>query len=143
MKKKIPQEKVESWLMPQPHRPGGEPRPLWRSIAYPSYHGRVGQRENAAKGPRLTMEQPSFAIDRRGVLRMAGLGVAGSLLPFPSASQAGEQNGQDGFGQAKSVLLVLLSGGPSQLDTLDPKPDAPAEVRGEFGTIGTTLAGVR
>jgi hypothetical protein len=143
MKKKIPQEKVESWLMPQPHRPGGEPRPLWRSIAYPSYHERVGQRENEAKGPRLTMEQPSFAIDRRGVLRMAGLGVAGSLLPFPSASQAGEQNGQDGFGQAKSVLLVLLSGGPSQLDTLDPKPDAPAEVRGEFGTIGTTLAGVR
>jgi len=36
----------------------------------------------------------------------------------------------------------LLSGGPSQLDTLDPKPDAPAEIRGEFKTIGTTIPGV-
>jgi hypothetical protein len=42
-----------------------------------------------------------------------------------------------------SVLLVLLSGGPSQLDTLDPKPEAPAEVRGEFSPIGTTIPGVK
>jgi hypothetical protein len=40
------------------------------------------------------------------------------------------------------VLIVLLSGGPSQLDTLDPKPQAPAEVRGEFSAIGTALPGV-
>jgi hypothetical protein len=40
------------------------------------------------------------------------------------------------------VLIVLLSGGPSQLDTLDPKPDAPPEIRGEFSTIGTTVPGV-
>jgi hypothetical protein len=51
-------------------------------------------------------------------------------------------SGRPGFGKAKSVLIVWLSGGLSQLDTLDPKPDAPAEVRGEFSTINTTIPGV-
>lgn len=40
------------------------------------------------------------------------------------------------------MLIVVLSGGLSQLDTLDPKPEAPAEVRGEFGMIPTTIPGV-
>jgi hypothetical protein len=45
----------------------------------------------------------------------------------------------------KSVNCILLwmQGGPSHIDTLDPKPDAPAEIRGEFKTIPTTLSGVR
>ena len=37
------------------------------------------------------------------------------------------------FGRAKSCILLYLYGAPSQLETFDPKPDAPAEVRGEFG----------
>ena len=45
--------------------------------------------------------------------------------------------------KAKSVLLMFLTGGPCQLDTFDPKPDAPAEVRGPFGSIETKLVGVR
>jgi len=44
---------------------------------------------------------------------------------------------------AKGVLLVWLWGGPSQLDTFDPKPDAPLEYRGPFGTIATRTPGVR
>jgi hypothetical protein len=48
-----------------------------------------------------------------------------------------------GFGRAKSVLVVFTSGGQSQLDTWDPKPDAPAEVRGAFGTVSTSVPGVR
>jgi len=43
----------------------------------------------------------------------------------------------------KAVILIWLSGGPSQLDMWDPKPDAPAEIRGPYGTIATKLAGVR
>jgi len=39
-------------------------------------------------------------------------------------------------------MIVLLSGGPSQLDMWDPKPEGPAEVRGEFKTISTTIPGV-
>ena len=44
---------------------------------------------------------------------------------------------------AKAVILLDLFGGPSHIDTFDPKPDAPAEIRGEFGTIPTVLPGVR
>ncbi|MFO0799361.1 MAG: DUF1501 domain-containing protein [Gemmataceae bacterium] len=44
---------------------------------------------------------------------------------------------------ARSVLLLDLFGGPSHIDTFDPKPNAPAEVRGEFGTIPTALPGFR
>jgi hypothetical protein len=45
--------------------------------------------------------------------------------------------------RAKSVLVVFTSGGQSQLDTWDPKPAAPEQVRGAFGTIPTALPGVR
>src|SRR5262245_14244633 len=45
--------------------------------------------------------------------------------------------------RAKSVILVLLEGGMSHLETWDPKPDAPAEIRGEFRTIATTTPTLR
>jgi hypothetical protein len=41
------------------------------------------------------------------------------------------------------VILIWLSGGPSHLDMWDPKPDAPSEIRGPFGSIATKLPGVR
>ncbi len=44
---------------------------------------------------------------------------------------------------ARSCILIFQWGGPSQLDTWDPKPDAPADIRGEFGTIDTRTPGVR
>ena len=46
-------------------------------------------------------------------------------------------------GTAKAVILIDLFGGPSHIDSFDPKPNAPAEVRGEFATIATRHAGVR
>jgi hypothetical protein len=46
-------------------------------------------------------------------------------------------------GTARAVILIDLFGGPSHIDSFDPKPDAPAEVRGEFATIATCHAGVR
>jgi hypothetical protein len=45
-------------------------------------------------------------------------------------------------GRVRSVILIDLYGGPSHLDMFDPKPDAPAEIRGEFNTIRTALPGV-
>jgi hypothetical protein len=85
------------------------------------------------------MTAPRYAFDRRDFLRVGAAGVVGAGLPFaPKAAQAASS----GTGRAKSVLLVLLSGGPSQLDMWDPKPDAPVEVRGEFSSINTTLPGV-
>ena len=44
-------------------------------------------------------------------------------------------------GKAKSVIVLMLAGGPSQLDTWDPKPNAPSEIRGPFGSIPTRIPG--
>jgi hypothetical protein len=44
--------------------------------------------------------------------------------------------------EPKTVILFWLSGGPSQIDTWDPKPDAPAEVRGPYRTIATRVPGI-
>jgi uncharacterized protein (DUF1501 family) len=89
------------------------------------------------------MLNPHYGLDRRGVLQFAAAGVVGATLPTGIAPAEEPANAKPvGFGKAKSALIVLLSGGPSQLDTLDPKPDAPAEVRGEFAPISTTIPGV-
>src|SRR6478609_8453076 len=75
-------------------------------------------------------------ISRRELLQVGASSVLGLSLPrlLAQSSQGGK---------AKSVLLLWLWGGPSQLDTWDPKPDAPSEFRGPFGTIPTRLPGVR
>ncbi|MEZ6058793.1 MAG: DUF1501 domain-containing protein [Planctomycetaceae bacterium] len=86
------------------------------------------------------MPSPRFHFDRRRLLKVTSMGVIGSALPAAALrSQAGTTAESS---TAKSVLLVLLSGGPSQLDTLDPKPQAPEEIRGEFRAIHTTIPGI-
>jgi uncharacterized protein (DUF1501 family) len=81
-------------------------------------------------------------LSRREWLRLGGLAGLGLLLPR-RAPAAGGTSRSPGFGKAKSVILVYTSGGQSQLDTWDPKPDAPEEIRGAFRTIATPLPGVR
>ncbi|MEX2027127.1 MAG: DUF1501 domain-containing protein, partial [Pirellulaceae bacterium] len=85
------------------------------------------------------MLQPRYGFDRRQFLRVSAAGVVGATLPIAAGNAIGAEPGS---GRAKSVLIVLLSGGPSQLDTLDPKPEAPAEVRGEFSPIKTAVPGI-
>lgn len=75
-----------------------------------------------------------------GSLVLTGLGLSGL---FRSRAVAKNASPSPGFGRARSCILIFQWGGPSQLDTWDPKPDAPAEIRGEFGTIATSLPGVR
>jgi hypothetical protein len=83
------------------------------------------------------------ALDRRELLRVGGLALGG--LALPSLAHAAPTTGARGgsFGKAKNCIVLYLSGGPAQLDTFDPKPDAPDDIRGEFGTIQTRLPGVR
>ncbi len=81
-------------------------------------------------------------ITRREALRAGALGMAGLGLPELYRGRAAAA-GPGGFGRAKSCLLIFMWGGPSQLDTWDPKPEAPAEIRGSFGTIATRTPGVR
>ena len=47
-----------------------------------------------------------------------------------------------GFGQAKACILLFMYGSPSQLETFDPKPEAPREIRGELGCIPSSVAGL-
>src|SRR6266545_5840595 len=80
-------------------------------------------------------------LARRDFLKI-GAGAAVSLgVPRPGAARTPPAGGREG--RAKSVLLVNLSGGLSHIDSLDMKPEAPAEIRGEFKPIATTVPGVR
>jgi len=45
--------------------------------------------------------------------------------------------------RAKRCIFIVCTGGPSQLETWDPKPDAPSDVRGPYGAISTNVAGIR
>src|SRR5215204_2012000 len=74
---------------------------------------------------------------RREFLRLGALGLGGLSLPqlLRAESQAGIKHSH------KSVIMVFLSGGPPHQDMVDLKPDAPAEVRGEFNPIDTNLPG--
>src|SRR5215471_9832678 len=77
---------------------------------------------------------------RRWFLQTGLAGLAGLSLPDLLRRRA---SGATKNADRKAVILVWLSGGPSQLDTWDPKPDAPAEVRGPFNSITTKIPGVR
>ena len=83
---------------------------------------------------------------RRDVLRMGGMaGLTASLPAWLRAQErAGSQMPVESrmFGKAKSILMLFLSGGPPQHETFDPKPDAPAEIRGPFNPISTSVPGI-
>jgi hypothetical protein len=90
----------------------------------------------------LAISGPSYrycdGVSRRSFLTLGGLALGGLTLPrlLQAEKQAGITQGQ------KSVIMVYLSGGIAHQDTFDLKPDAPAEVRGEFKPIKTKLPGV-
>ncbi|QDU22160.1 DUF1501 domain-containing protein [Urbifossiella limnaea] len=83
------------------------------------------------------------ALDRRELLRAGGLALGGLALPALHNRGLASPARPGSFGKAKNCIVLYLSGGPAQLDTFDPKPDAPDDIRGEFGTIQTRLPGVR
>ena len=71
-------------------------------------------------------------------------GRARFLGSWPSAVAGGQGRSTSRFRRSsiRSCILIFYYGGPSHLDTFDPKPLAPAEVRGEFGTIASSLPGL-
>lgn len=73
-----------------------------------------------------------------GGLSMLGLGLSDYMrLQEAQAAQTRDRS----FGQAKACILLFLYGSPSQLELADQKPDAPIEIRGELGSIRSTLPG--
>jgi len=87
------------------------------------------------------------SLSRREWLRIGGASLGGltlanlaSAAPVPATALDPEAG--RAFGKAKSVIVIFLGGGPPQHETWDPKPEAPAEIRGGFGTIQTRTPGL-
>ncbi len=80
----------------------------------------------------------AIGMTRRECIQVGYSGLLGlGMASFPWATA-----GAASRARAKSVLLIFQTGAPSQIDTLDPKPEAPEEVRGTFRTIATNAPGV-
>ena len=78
-------------------------------------------------------------LSRRDFLAAGAMGFGGLTLADLLRSEA-----QAGVGSSrKAVINIHLDGGPPQMDMIDPKPDAPKEVRGEFSPISTKVPGHR
>lgn len=80
-------------------------------------------------------------LGRRSMLKAGLAGMAG--LSLPRLLEAREASAASSPMRQKSVILIWMTGGPSQIDTLDMKPAAPIEIRGPFQPISTALSGVQ
>ncbi len=78
-------------------------------------------------------------VTRRQFLTAGALGLGGLTLADLLRAEAAAGNRTSG----KSILNIHLDGGPPHLDTIDPKPDAPSEIRGEFKPIATKIPGLQ
>src|SRR5262245_1581798 len=94
---------------------------------------------SAIMGP-TRQHRHAFGLTRRELIKVGYSGLLG--LGLPSLWTRAEEGGGFRGGRAKSVLLIFQTGAPSHIDTLDPKPDAPDEVRGDFRPIATKAPGV-
>ena len=96
--------------------------------------------------------RPGDRVSRREWMRVGGLGALGLSLPGLLRAQGpaiapppplGRSLQGATFGRAKNVIFLWLQGGPPQHETFDPKPDAPADIRGPFRPIATNVPGIR
>ena len=86
---------------------------------------------------RSTKKSRSETVSRRDFLRVGGLGFVGlSVAERAALAKSRKQSDR------RSCIFIVMTGGPSQLDTFDPKPDAPVEIRGPLKSISTAIPGV-
>src|SRR5947209_4102981 len=81
---------------------------------------------------------PRAALSRRELLQVGGIGLLGLSLPqlFQARAAASGQT-------ERSCIFIVQYGGPSHIDSLDPKPLAPDDIRGPYRPIATSVPGVR
>lgn len=78
-------------------------------------------------------------VSRRSFLQIGGMALGG--LSLPQVMQAQQLSGR--ANSNKAVIMIFLAGGPPHQDMFDLKPDAPAEIRGEFDPISTSIPGIQ
>lgn len=78
---------------------------------------------------------PRRSVSRRDFLRVGGLSVVGMSVAEQAARAAGAAG-------RRNCIFLLMTGGPSQLETFDPKPLAPAQIRGPLRAISTSVPGI-
>lgn len=85
-------------------------------------------------------------LTRRDLLHVGSLGLLGHGLARRAGAAGPPGPGRSGdlgrFGQAKACIFLFLYGSPSQLETFDPKPDAPEQIRGELKSIASRVPGL-
>src|SRR5438445_181101 len=89
---------------------------------------------------------PHFADPGRREFLRVGCGMIGLSLPvFLGLRQQAQARArpEPGRGRAKSCIVLYCWGGMSHLETWDPKPDAPREIRGDYRSIATVTPGIR
>ncbi len=83
-------------------------------------------------------------LNRREIMRVGGISLAGlSLSDLFKQKAAAAVPTDAAFGRARNIIFLYLNGGPPQHETFDPKPDAPAEVRGVYQPIQTNIPGIQ
>ncbi|MEK6261765.1 MAG: DUF1501 domain-containing protein [Planctomycetota bacterium] len=82
------------------------------------------------------------AVSRRELLQVGTLGLLGTGLADLLRLEAHAEPTSRLKGRARSVVFIFQSGGPSQHETFDPKPEAPDMIRGDYGVTQTKLAGI-
>jgi hypothetical protein len=98
----------------------------------------MGNSQAASHGLRQTAHDWS----RRQLIRLGGLSLAGLSLPRLLAADAPRRYGERQHVSGKSCIFIVQYGGAPHHDTLDPKPDAPREIRGLYQPIATRIPGV-
>src|SRR4051794_21514981 len=78
-------------------------------------------------------------MNRRNFLQVGTVALGAPWCPESARAEDPATN----RGRARSCILLYMDGGPSHIDLWDLKPDTPAEIRGPFGSIATTVPGVR
>ncbi len=94
-------------------------------------------RFHSIKEPAIHSVPAKHEMSRREFFGSVGVGIGGLMLGDPCRLRAGENTPRP-----KSVIMVLLIGGPAHIDMYDMKPDAPVEIRGEFKPIRTNVPGI-
>jgi hypothetical protein len=105
--------------MPRPNEER-EPR-IWAGHAFPWMH----------------------SVSRRDLLRLGSISLSAAALPGLARPGSTLASAEGPPATAKSVIFLWMAGGVTHIDTFDPKPEAPSEVRGTLGAIDTALPGVR